>query len=173
MDRLEHALAQTKRRGNLIAVLFLDLDCFKDVNDSLGHKVGDELLVAVAERLRACSRPGDTAARLGGDEFLILIEDIANTSDATSVAERIAWELQAPFVAGEQKVFMTSSIGIALSTPGQDQAEDLLRDADAAMYRAKKKGCGRYQVFDPSMHTHAFARLGLESALRRALEREE
>ncbi len=173
MDRLQHALARAKRREDSFAVLFLDLDRFKSINDSLGHEVGDELLVAVAERLQACLRPGDTAARLGGDEFLVLLEDIANASDATQIAERIAWELQLPFAVGGREVFTTPSIGIALSTSGQNRTEDLLRDADAAMYRAKKKGRGRYRVFNPSMDTHAFARLELENDLRRALEREE
>ena len=173
MDRLEHTLARAKRREDSFAVLFLDLDRFKSINDSLGHEVGDELLVAVAERLQACLRPGDTAARLGGDEFLVLLEDIANASDATQIADRIAWELQVPFAVGGREVFITPSIGIALSTSGQSRPEELLRDADAAMYRAKKKGYGRYRVFDPSMDTHAFARLELENDLRRALECEE
>src|SRR5215210_8052549 len=147
MDRLEHALTRANRRGNKVAVLFTDLDNFKVINDSLGHEVGDQLLVAVAERLKACLRPEDTAARLGGDEFTILVEEVDGVSDAVRVAERIAECLQPPFALEQHEVFSTTSIGIALSSPLQEQPADLLRHADLAMYRAKHKGKDRYEVF--------------------------
>jgi diguanylate cyclase (GGDEF)-like protein/PAS domain S-box-containing protein len=173
MDRLEHALARANRRGDKVAVLFMDLDNFKVINDSLGHEVGDQLLVAVAERLKACLRPEDTVVRLGGDEFTVLIEDVDGVSDAARVAERIADILQPPFALNQYEVFATISIGIALSSPPQEQPADLLRHADLAMYRAKHKGKARYEVFEPSMGTDALERLVLENELRRALERGE
>jgi diguanylate cyclase (GGDEF)-like protein/PAS domain S-box-containing protein len=173
MDRLKHALARANRRGNKVAVLFTDLDDFKIINDSLGHEAGDQLLVAVAERLKACLRPEDTAARLGGDEFTILVEEVDGVSDAVRVAERIAESLQPPFALDQHEVFSTTSIGIALSSPLQEQPADLLRHADLAMYRAKHKGKARYEVFEPSMGTDAVERLSLENELRRALKRGE
>ena len=173
MDRLEHAFVRANRRGDKIAVLFTDLDNFKVINDSLGHEVGDQLLVAVAERIKDCLHPEDTAARLGGDEFTILIEAVDSVSDAVRVAERIAEILQPPFALGQHEVFSTTSIGIALSSPLQKQPADLLRHADLAMYRAKHKGKARYEVFEPSMGTDALERLWLENELRRALERGE
>ena len=173
MDRLEHAFVRANRRGDKIAVLFTDLDNFKVINDSLGHEVGDQLLVAVAERIKDCLHPEDTAARLGGDEFTILIEAVDSVSDAVRVAERIAEILQPPFSLGQHEVFSTTSIGIALSSPLQKQPADLLRHADLAMYRAKHKGKARYEVFEPSMGTDALERLWLENELRRALERGE
>jgi diguanylate cyclase (GGDEF)-like protein/PAS domain S-box-containing protein len=173
MDRLERALARANRRGKKVAVLFMDLDNFKIVNDSLGHEVGDELLVAVAERLKACLRPEDTAARFGGDEFTILVEEVDGVSDAVRVAERIAESLQPPLALGQHEVFSTTSIGIALSSPGQKLPADLLRHADLAMYRAKHKGKAGYEVFEPSMGTDVWKRLRLENELRRALERGE
>jgi diguanylate cyclase (GGDEF)-like protein/PAS domain S-box-containing protein len=173
MDRLDHALARANRRGDKVAVLFTDLDNFKIINDSLGHEVGDQLLVAAAERLRACLRPEDTAARLGGDEFTVLVEEVYGVSDAARVAERIAESLQPPFALDQHEIFSTTSIGIALSSPHQEQSADLLRHADLAMYRAKHKGKARYEVFEPSMDTAALERLRLENELRRALERKE
>ncbi len=173
MDRLEHTLTRANRRGSKVAVLFMDLDNFKVINDSLGHEVGDQLLLAVAERLEACLRPEDTAARLGGDEFTILVEEVDGVSDAVRVAERIAESLQSPFVLDQHEVFSTTSIGIALSSPLQEQPADLLRHADLAMYRAKHKGKARYEVFESSMGTEALERLSLENELRRALERGE
>jgi diguanylate cyclase (GGDEF)-like protein/PAS domain S-box-containing protein len=173
MDRLEHAFARANRRDEKIAVLFTDLDNFKVINDSLGHEVGDQLLLAVAERIKDCLRPEDTAARLGGDEFTILIEAVDSVSDAVRVAERIAESLHPPFALGQHEVFSTTSIGIALSSPLQKQPADLLRHADLAMYRAKHKGKARYEVFEPSMGTDASKRLWLENELRRALERGE
>jgi diguanylate cyclase (GGDEF)-like protein len=178
-DRLAQALARARRRKESMAMLFMDLDNFKVVNDSLGHEVGDGLLKAVARRLRTQLRPEDTIARLGGDEFAVLLEGVASLSDATEVAERIAQILRAPFplLEGQEKV-VTSSMGISLSTPeapsGEDEQENLLlRNADTAMYRAKVNGKARYEVFDKSMHSQALERLKLESDLRRALEKGE
>jgi diguanylate cyclase (GGDEF)-like protein/PAS domain S-box-containing protein len=173
MDRLEHALSRAKRRGSNVAVLFTDLDNFKIINDSLGHEAGDQLLIAVAERLKACLRPEDTAARLGGDEFTILVEDIASAGEAVQIAERIADILRPPFALEEQEVFATFSTGIALNSTAQEQPADLLRYADLAMYRAKHRGKARYEVFEPSMDARAVERLKLEIGLRRALVRDQ
>jgi diguanylate cyclase (GGDEF)-like protein len=134
MDRLEHALALAHRRGTRIAVLFTDLDNFKVINDSLGHAAGDQLLIAVAERLKACVRPEDTAARLGGDEFAILVDGVTGMGDVARIAGRIAEILRPPFPLGEQEVFATANIGIALNGPAQGQPANLLRHADLAMY---------------------------------------
>lgn len=153
MDRLGQAVEHAKRHEDyLFAVLFLDLDRFKAINDSLGHLLGDQLLIAIASRLKACLRPTDTVARLGGDEFTILIEDIEGVSDAIKVANRVQAELSLPFDLGGQEVFTSVSIGITLSATGYDQPEDLLRDADIAMYRAKNQGSARYEIFNPDMH---------------------
>src|SRR5215216_1749811 len=169
MDRLEHALTRANRRGSKVTVLFADLDNFKVINDSLGHKAGDQLLMAVAERLKAHLRPEDTAARLGGDEFTILVEDISSVGEVVQLAERIAEILQPPFALEEQEVFVTVSTGLALNSPAQAQPADLLRHADLAMYRAKHRGKARYEVFEPSMDAEAVERLMLETGLRRAL----
>lgn len=173
MDRLGHALTRADRLETKVAVLFTDLDNFKVVNDSLGHKAGDQLLVAVADRLKTCLRPEDTVARLGGDEFTILLEGVASVGNAAEVAERIAEELQPPFVLDGQEVFATTSTGIAVSSAAQGQPTDLLRHADLAMYRAKSNGKACYKVFEPSMSIDALERLELETELRRALGREE
>lgn len=173
MDRLGHALARAGQQATEVAVLFTDLDNFKVINDSLGHKAGDQLLVAVAQRLKACLRPVDTVARLGGDEFTLLLEGVTGVSDAARVAERIAQELRAPFALEAQEVFATTSTGIAVSSSAQGQPTDLLRHADLAMYRAKSKGKACYEVFEPNMSTDALERLELETDLRRALGREE
>lgn len=174
MDRLEHAIQQTKRHEDyLFAVLFLDLDRFKVVNDSLGHLLGDQLLIAIAGKLEACLRLTDLAARLGGDEFTILLEGIKDVSDALRVAERILRELALPFHLDGQEVFTSASIGIALSETGYSRPQDLLRDADTAMYRAKALGKARYEIFNSDMHTRAVARLQLEVELRNAIERQE
>src|ERR687898_564863 len=173
MNRLEHTLTRAKRRGSMVAVLFTDLDNFKVINDSLGHKAGDQLLIAVAERLKTCLRPEDTAARLGGDEFTILLEGVAGVSDAARVAERIAEELQDPFALEAQEVFATTSTGIAVSSSTQEQPTELLQHADLAMYQAKSKGKACHEVFEPSMSIDALERLELETKLRRALGREE
>ncbi|HEY9874186.1 MAG TPA: PAS domain S-box protein, partial [Candidatus Obscuribacterales bacterium] len=176
MDRLGQAIARQKRHLDYqFAVLFLDLDRFKVVNDSLGHSAGDQLLKAIARRLQLQQRPGDTVARLGGDEFVIILTDITDVNEVTSVAERIQKQLEHPLHLEGQEVFITASIGIALgrsNPPGYAYhwAGDLLRDADIAMYRAKALGKARYQVFTTAMHTSAVARLQLENDLRRALD---
>jgi diguanylate cyclase (GGDEF)-like protein/PAS domain S-box-containing protein len=172
LDRLEHALSRLPRRQSLAAILFLDLDRFKLVNDSLGHQVGDELLAAVAPRLKRAVRTSDTVARFGGDEFGILLEDISAEHDAIEMAERIAATFTRPFLLAGSEHFVTTSIGIALARGGELAAE-LIRNADAAMYRAKERGSARYEVFDEAMRDRAMARLLVESDLRRALEREE
>jgi diguanylate cyclase (GGDEF)-like protein/PAS domain S-box-containing protein len=183
VDRLIRLIEHTKRHKDyLFAVLFLDLDGFKMINDSLGHVIGDQLLVGVANRLEKCLRVSDTVtrieklftlARLGGDEFTILLDQVKDLSDATLVAERIMKAIAAPFSLDGKKLFTSVSIGIALSNIGYDKPEDLLRDADTAMYRAKTLGKGRYEVFDLDMRASVIARLQLETDLRSALEREE
>jgi len=171
---LDRAIKRNRRRHDyLFAVLFVDLDRFKLVNDSLGHAVGDQLLAAISQRLKSCVRPGDVVARLGGDEFTILLDDIRGVSDATRVAERIQVELKTPFVFDGREVYTSASIGIALSTAGHERPEYFLRDADTAMYRAKARGKARYEMFDEAMHARAVAELQLETDLRRALERQE
>jgi diguanylate cyclase (GGDEF)-like protein len=147
-DRLEHALARLDRRDQVIAVLLLDLDGFKDVNDSLGHDAGDRLLIAVSQRLRGCLRPADSIARLGGDEFTILLEEITSLHEATRVAERIEDSLREPFVLDGHEVTVTASIGIALNSGDDVEPEELVRSADAAMYRAKRAGKARYEIYE-------------------------
>lgn len=174
MERLNHALCQGKRRRNYsFAVLFLDLDRFKLINDSLGHAVGDRLLVAIARRLKKHLRVGDTVARLGGDEFTILLDDIKDSSVATNIADRLQEEINLPFYLEGHEVFTSASIGIASSTIGYECSEDLLRDADIAMYCAKALGKARYEVFDTTMHARAVVLLQLETDLRRGIERGE
>ena len=171
MDHLKLAIARLQRREDQIfAVLYIDLDRFKVVNDSLGHMVGDQLLVGIARRLEFCLRPGDTIARLGGDEFTVLLEDIGDGSDVTAIAERIQKELSSPFSLGGREVFTTVSMGIALSSRDYGRPEDILRDADTAMYRAKSLGKARHETFDVGMHSQAIKLLQLETDLRRALE---
>ena len=174
MDRLNLAMDRGKRNQNyLFAVLFLDLDRFKVVNDSLGHFMGDELLKAIATRLRSCVRPMDTIARLGGDEFTILLEDIEDVSDAIRVAERVQAELLKSFTLNKRKIDTSASIGIAFRTPSDDDAEQLLRYADLAMYQAKRQGGKRAAIFRPEMHQHALEVLQLKTDLRTALEKNE
>jgi diguanylate cyclase (GGDEF)-like protein/PAS domain S-box-containing protein len=173
MDRLEHALARSFRDRTHLGVLFLDLDNFKIINDSLGHEVGDQLLIAVSSRLQEGLRPGDTVARLGGDEFTVLLEDVANVSDAMRVAERITEVLRTPLTVAGHEVFVGTSIGIALNTPEASTPPDLIREADMAMYKAKVGGKARYEIFDPAMHAYASQRLQLQSDLHRAIERRE
>jgi diguanylate cyclase (GGDEF)-like protein/PAS domain S-box-containing protein len=168
LDRLGHALARAGRQEETLAVLFVDLDGFKVVNDSLGHAAGDALLGAVAARLRACARAGDTVARLGGDEFVLLLEGLADGDEAARAARRIAAALAPAFAVDGQELFVTASVGVALNTPDHDGAEALLRDADIAMYRAKRAGRARWALFDPSMNGAA-ARLALETDLHRAV----
>ena len=174
MDRLRYAVERAKRRDDyLFAVLFLDLDRFKDINDSLGHFVGDQLLIAIANRLQKDLRSTDTVARMGGDEFVILLEDISDISDATRIADQLQSELTNSNHLIEHDVFITTSIGIVLSVTGYNRPEEVLRDADIAMYRAKALGKARYEIFDPTMRDLIMERLMLEGDLRRALENEE
>lgn len=173
-ERLRHSMHRNVRHpDDMFAVLFLDLDRFKDVNDNLGHFAGDELLRAVARRLEACIRPEDTVARLSGDEFAILLESINETSDAGRVAERIEEALSFPINLAGAEVTTSASVGIVTSTMSHDQPEQLLRSADMAMYRAKAAGRARYEMFDRTMHSDALARLQLETDLRRAVEQGE
>ena len=174
MDHLKLSIARARRNeSQKFAVLYLDLDRFKVINDSLGHTIGDQLLVGIADRLKEHLRPGDTVARLGGDEFVILIEDIAEETEAVQVAERIQQELSVPFTLSGREVFTTVSLGIAPSATGYERAEDILRDADTAMYRAKSAGKARYEIFDRAMHARAINLLQMETDMRRALERDE
>jgi len=170
VDRADHAVRRLERGGSSVAVLMLDLDGFKTVNDSLGHTVGDGLLVAVAARLQTALRSGDTAARIGGDEFAILVEDAADTQQATAVAERVMHALTAPFLLEGKELFVHGSVGIAITT-GDKDAGELLRDADTAMYQAKAHGKNCYRMFEPAMYSASVARLELEGDLRRAVER--
>jgi len=167
-DRVEHALQRAERSGEQVAVLFLDLDDFKTVNDSLGHEAGDELLVAVAARLRRCLRPSDTIARLGGDEFAILLE-AESIESACLVADRTVKALQEPIVLRDREVVIHASIGIELGDSRRHSAGDLLRNADVAMYVAKAGGKSRFEVFDSSMHQAAMERLEIKADLERAL----
>lgn len=174
MNRLQQAIDLSYRREDyLYAVLFIDLDRFKVVNDSLGHLVGDELLKSVARKLQACLRHTDAVARFGGDEFVLLLEDIKDIEEPNRVAERIQHQLRQPFNLDDYEVFTEISIGIIFSTMGYDRPEDVLRDADIAMYHAKAQGRGRYEVFAPAMQTVAMARLQLENDLRRAIALQE
>jgi diguanylate cyclase (GGDEF)-like protein len=173
LDRLRSALEPPRGETGLVAAIFFDLDRFKVVNDSLGHNAGDELLVRVAERLRANVRDADTAFRFGGDEFIVLCEDIADAATAVAIADRIAAILRNPYTLGDRTLVATVSVGIAVSRPGESSAEDLLRDADAAMYRAKELGKDRCELFDAALRARAVARLELEAGLRRALDHGE
>ena len=172
MDRLGQALRRTRRWHNQVAVLFMDLDGFKVVNDSLGHEVGDLLLTVVAQRLRRCLRPEDTLARFGGDEFVMLIEAVDDPAQAVQVAERITEELRRPFIMEGRDLYVIASIGISLGDARTHDPDDLLREADTAMYRVKDEG-GDFRVFNPAMYERAFRRLEVENDLRRAIEQEE
>ncbi|GAB1541017.1 hypothetical protein NUACC21_36860 [Scytonema sp. NUACC21] len=174
MERLKCAVEQAKQQEDyLFAVLFLDLDGFKVINDSLGHLLGDQFLIAIASRLKVCLGPRDTVARLGGDEFTVLLEGLQDVRDALCFADQIQQALSLPFYLDGQEVFSTASIGIALSEIGYDRPEDVLRDADTAMYQAKALGRARYKLFNSDMYTNAVARLQLETDLRRAIDRQE
>lgn len=173
-DRLEQAFLRARRDPTYrFAVLFVDLDRFKNINDSLGHGAGDALLVGIAERLGRCVRAVDSVARLGGDEFTVLLDDAREPDGALRVAARIVDELSRPFPVQGREVFTGASIGIALSAPSYERPGDLLRDADTAMYRAKSEGKGRFVVFDRTMHDRALKVLSVESGLRRAIEGRE
>jgi diguanylate cyclase (GGDEF)-like protein/PAS domain S-box-containing protein len=183
IDRLGRAIKHIRRRkDSLFAVLFFDLDGFKMINDSLGHLAGDQLLVGVSSRLEKSLRSSDTVARfgqgftmarLGGDEFTVLLEDLKDPNDAKKAADRLMKALTSPFAIGGKEVFTSVSIGIALSNHSYEEPEEILRDADTAMYRAKSLGKARYEVFDADMRASVMARLQLETDLRRAIEREE
>ena len=174
IDRLGHRLKHKRReKDKLFAVLFLDLDRFKLINDSMGHGPGDELLVETARRLEKSVRPGDTVARLGGDEFAILLEDVTDAADAAVVATRIQVALKESVRVGGQEIVCSASIGIAMGMTGYEKAEDVLRDADTAMYRAKSQGRARAEVFDTTMHARAVVLLQMETELRQAIERGE
>ncbi len=175
MEHLRRLLERSRRSGRELksAVLFLDFDRFKRINDSLGHLAGDQLLAAISRRLKECVRPGDIVARLGGDEFGIILDRLGDVTEATRVAERIHQVLRDPFDIQGLEVFITTSIGIAVGSREYERPEDLLRDADTAMYRAKAAGKGRHEVFDSAMQAHAIEQLQLESDLRRAMVRDE
>jgi len=174
MDRLGHAITRSRRNTEYtFAVMFLDLDRFKVINDSLGHSAGDQLLTAIAARLASCLRPGDTVARLGGDEFIILLEDMSDPNATSDTAERLQSVLAEPLQLDGHDVFTTASIGVTLSTLGYNNSEDMVRDADTAMYHAKMRGKSCHVIFDPIMHAQAMSQLQLESDLRWAIEREE
>jgi diguanylate cyclase (GGDEF)-like protein/PAS domain S-box-containing protein len=172
-DRLEGALVRSASTGRGLAILFLDLDGFKVINDTMGHAAGDALLVHTAQRLRRCVRPGDTIARLGGDEFAVLVEDGSDADLAITVAERISQQLDSPFSIAGRTVNVTASVGIATAEPGISTAEDLLRNADLAMYRAKAECPGGWKLFDGAMHEALVDRLQLEAELNEALERHQ
>jgi diguanylate cyclase (GGDEF)-like protein len=170
-NRVEHALAH--RRIGSTAVLFIDIDDFKTINDSLGHEAGDGLLVSVAERIQTCLRPADTPARLGGDEFAILLEEMSEPADALRIADRIIDSTRSPFILQGKEIFIHASIGIAVNEDGRAEASELLRNADVAMYRAKSRGKGRYEMFQPAMHEAALSRLRLKGELQRAVDQHE
>ncbi len=175
-NRVEHALVSQRRDGLPVAVLFLDIDDFKNVNDSLGHSAGDEVLQEVGRRLEDCMRPVDTAARLGGDEFAVLIHETENEMHSIEIAHRVMSALAVPMALDDRQVTIGTSIGIAFSDRGMlssRDADELLRNADAAMYMAKESGKGDYQVFQPEMHAQALARLELKADLQRAMDAEE
>ncbi len=173
IDRLAQALTRIERHATCIAVLFCDLDRFKVVNDSLGHDAGDRLLVDVASRIDSVLRAGDSAARFGGDEFVMLCEEITGAHQAMTIAERVSEALAAPFVIGGEEAYVRVSIGIAMAVDAHVKPEAMLRDADAAMYRAKDRGGDAYEVFDDDMRARAVRRMETEHALYRALERDE
>jgi diguanylate cyclase (GGDEF)-like protein len=174
-DRLANAQARARRSTGGVAVLFLDLDRFKVVNDSLGHSVGDRLLVAVADRISGSIRPGDTAGRFGGDEFIVVCDDVHDEAEALRLADRLVASLEEPFVlaGGSEPIFLSASVGVSMASDGREDPASMIRDADAAMYRAKERGRARCELFDHDMRERVVARLETENDLRRALERDE
>jgi diguanylate cyclase (GGDEF)-like protein/PAS domain S-box-containing protein len=172
-DRVEHASSRTNRRSATIAIVFLDLDDFKTINDSLGHDAGDQLLKDVAAYLQECLRAGDTASRFGGDEFAVLLEDASDVDDAVALVDRITARFEMPLFVGGKGVRVHASFGVALSDGADQGADDLIRNADAAMYVAKRKGKNRFEIFEPGMHTAALWRLEVKGDLQRALEDRE
>jgi diguanylate cyclase (GGDEF)-like protein/PAS domain S-box-containing protein len=173
LNRLRHALVRTQRNATSVAVMFVDIDRFKVINDSMGHDVGDQLLVQIAERLSRATRSGDTVARFGGDEFVVLVDNVSGDSEAAAAAQRIQGVFSKPYMLGETPTYTTASIGVSLSSPGDASADALLRDADAAMYRAKDEGRNRAELFDQSMRSNLVARMEIESQLRSALQNGE
>jgi diguanylate cyclase (GGDEF)-like protein/PAS domain S-box-containing protein len=174
VDQVQHALERARRRSDYrAAVLFLDMDRFKIVNESLGHPIGDQLIVAVAQRLKASLRPGDTLARIGGDEFAILVEDLNNLSQASQIAHQVQQKLSTPFEFQGYEIYTSVTIGIVQIEPHYSTPQELMRDADAATYRAKANGRGGIEIFDAKMHAASIQLLKLESELRRAIERHE
>lgn len=174
LDHLKLAIERNKRNeSRRFAVLFLDFDRFKIINDSLGHMIGDQLLIVFTRRLESCLRPGDTIARLGGDEFTVLLDDISHPDEAVEIANRIQQSLENPFKLGRHEVFTTVSIGITNSELGYENADDMMRDADTAMYRAKARGTSCQEVFHTAMHAQALNRLQIETDLRHAIDRNE
>jgi diguanylate cyclase (GGDEF)-like protein/PAS domain S-box-containing protein len=172
MDRLQHALYRLDRSAGILAVLFLDLDRFKVINDSLGHQVGDGVLMSLAERLQHFIRPSDTLARLGGDEFVIVAEDLTDEREAVALGDRIAEAGRMPFRIGAEEFVCTVSVGIATTADAHHVPERLLQEADLALYRAKDRGRDRAEVFDEDLRTTAVGRLGTERMLRRAIDEE-
>ena len=172
-DRLTMAVAHAHRSGERVSILFLDLDRFKVINDSLGHSVGDELLRRVAERLAGCVREGDTVARLGGDEFTVLAERMEKEDDAAKIAQKILGALRLPFFIDGRELFITASMGVAIYPADGESAEDLVRNADTAMYRAKEQGRDNCQLYAPAMNAKALERLSLENRLRQAIQNQE
>src|SRR5689334_5428192 len=172
-DRLEHAVGRATRSGSSLAVMFLDVDNFKVINDSLGHEAGDELLVALAPRLSDALRGGDTVARFGGDEFVLLCEELGGEPEAVEIAKRVSACFDRPFLLRGGEHFVSASVGVAVRSGGEDGPEGIVRDADAAMYHAKQRGRARYEIFNAAMRSGALDRLRIEGELRQAIERDE
>ncbi|OMG52485.1 hypothetical protein BJN45_14405 [Azonexus hydrophilus] len=172
-DRLEHALALARRESSRVALLFIDLDRFKVINDTLGHHVGDELLIHVSRRLRQCVRESDMVARLGGDEFVVMLSGVEHSSSVAMVAEKLVASVAEPYPVGAHTLYTTPSIGIAIYPMDGNDSETLMKNADAAMYHAKSAGRNNFQFFDAKMNEAALERLGIEHALRQALGRDE
>jgi diguanylate cyclase (GGDEF)-like protein len=173
LDRMRQAMTLARRHDRATGVMFLDLDRFKLTNDTLGHSAGDQLLTQVGERLATCVREGDTVGRFGGDEFGIILADMRSPEDARLVAQKILDVLESPFLLDGHEVFITASVGISLYPADSDDETELMKNADAAMYRAKESGRNRYEFYSREMNARSLQRLTLESNLRRALERGE